>query len=348
MEKIDINVEGQVLYVLKMAQMDENENLCYVIKFGYTKNFKKRYQQYKMYHQTVKILHLYPGGTVDDESKVKLYLKDYLYFGDEWYKYCPEVLEFFETNNTIEKLRQVTISCFKKSERKKIVADKYLLEYLYNLQKSENLTENVELYKSLEDELGQYYKEDHIKYVCFKYNLNEGDILNYIHQRYLDIDGIRKEIIDIAETFNSLPNTKDKLKLLVEFGDRKDIEEKDLSNLFQLIPDKYKEYYTVLGPNRIKANSYKEADLKKEWIKLSMPEEQNPGVDKKIYESFLVGSRYTKKDIKNRLKEIYQEEGYQRTAKAIDLEKYFGLKKIYITSSKENGFEILYKKDLVK
>jgi hypothetical protein len=80
-----------------------------------------------------------------------------------------------------------------------------------------------------------------------------------------DIDGIRKEIIDIAESFNSLPNTTDKLKLLVKFGERKDIGEKDLNNFFQLIPDKYKEYYTVLGPARIKANSYqalKETDAR--------------------------------------------------------------------------------------
>jgi hypothetical protein len=87
--------------------------------------------------------------------------------------------------------------------------------------------------------------------------------------------------------------------------------------------------------------------LKKEWIKLNTSEDNNFEVDKKIYENFLVGSRYTKKDIKAKLKEIYQEEGYQRTAKAIDLDRYFGLKPI-LTSSKEHGFEILYKKDLVK
>ena len=163
-----------------------------------------------------------------------------------------------------------------------------------------------------------------------------------------DIDGIREEIIDIAESFNSLPNTTDKLKLLVEFGEREDIEEKDLNNFFQLIPDKYKEYYTILGPDRIRANSYHEVTLKKEWIKLNTSGKQNPEVENKIYEAFLIGSRYSKKDIKNKLKEIYQEEGYQKTAKATDLESYFGLKKVYITSSKEHGFEILYKKDLVK
>ena len=162
-----------------------------------------------------------------------------------------------------------------------------------------------------------------------------------------DIDGIRKEVLDVAETFNSLPNTKDKLRLLVEFGKREDTEEKDLNNLFQLIPDKYKEYYTVLGPDKIRSNGYQESKLKDLWVKENTPEEQNSDVDSKIYETFLIGSRYTNKEIKAKLKEIYQEEGYQRTAKAKDLEVYFGLKSI-LTSSKEHGVEILYKKDLVK
>jgi hypothetical protein len=79
--------------------------LYYSIKFGYTKNFRKRYQQYKGYHQTVIILHVYPGGTVEDETIIKHYLNKYALFGDEWFKCCSEVLEFFATYDTTKKLK---------------------------------------------------------------------------------------------------------------------------------------------------------------------------------------------------------------------------------------------------
>ena len=62
-----------------------------------------------------------------------------------------------------------------------------------------------------------------------------------------------------------------------------------------------------------------------------------------MYRLFRVGNRYTKADIKTTLKNLYERIGYQKTAKATDLEEYFDLKKIY-TSDKKNGFELLGKK----
>ena len=164
------------------------------------------------------------------------------------------------------------------------------------------------------------------------------------------IDSIKDEVIKIAEDFNSLSNSVEKYKLLVKFGERKDINDKDLNSFFQLIPDKYKEYYTVLGPERIRANSYREIDLKKEWQNKNI--QHNPKIEESIYNLFLVGSRYSKDSIKTALKKLYQEEGYQRTAKATDLELYFGLKSVKfmdpVLGKWVNGFEILYKRDLVK
>jgi hypothetical protein len=63
-----------------------------------------------------------------------------------------------------------------------------------------------------------------------------------------------------------------------------------------------------------------------------------------IMDYFKLGQRYTNPDIKAKLKELYQKHGYDKTAKASDLEEYFWLKKVYISSIKKNGFEIGNKK----
>jgi hypothetical protein len=100
-----------------------------------------------------------------------------------------------------------------------------------------------------------------------------------------------------------------------------------------------------MGPDRIRANSFQESRLKEEWIKQHREEEGiNSGLVNEILSFFKLGQRYTNPDIKAKLKELYQKYGYDRTAKASDLEEYFWLKKVYLPSIKKNGFEIQKKR----
>ena len=59
---------------------------------------------------------------------------------------------------------------------------------------------------------------------------------------------------------------------------------------------------------------------------------------------FNIGDRIPKKDIKDKLKLIYDRVNIKQTAKAIDLEKWFEIKEvsIYLGENKKiHGFEIL-------
>ena len=167
-------------------------------------------------------------------------------------------------------------------------------------------------------------------------------VINAINDRSLE--GVRKEIISAAEVFNNINNSVDKLKMLVELSEG-DISEKDLTDFLSLIPAKFKDYYIEMGPERIKANSYKENRLKEEWVK-NHQEERGIGDEmmKEILGTFKLGQRYTNPEIKSKLKEIYQKYSYDKTAKASDLGDYFWLKKVYMPSIKKNGFEITGKK----
>jgi hypothetical protein len=120
--------------------------------------------------------------------------------------------------------------------------------------------------------------------------------------------------------------------------------EDEMDAFFSLIPtEKYKDYYKHLGFSGIRAHRYNEAEIKREIEKICGNSQKGDQLKEEMYRLFKVGNRYTKADIKTTLKNLYERIGYQKTAKATDLEEYFDLKKIY-TSDKKNGFELLNKK----
>ena len=157
-------------------------------------------------------------------------------------------------------------------------------------------------------------------------------------------DSIDEEIQKKALKFNGIRNTADKLRYLVEVSE--ELGEEDMSNFLSLItPERFKDYYINMGPDRIRANSFQESKLKIEWNKMHQEElGVSDALVQDITNYFKIGQRYTNPDIKAKLKELYQKHGYDKTAKASDLEEYFWLKKVYISSIKKNGFEIGNKK----
>ena len=64
-----------------------------------------------------------------------------------------------------------------------------------------------------------------------------------------------------------------------------------------------------------------------------------------IYTRFKCGERYTSKDLKEILREIYQDLGISKTPKASDLESYFDVSEVKITDKttgkRSKGYLIL-------
>ena len=100
-------------------------------------------------------------------------------------------------------------------------------------------------------------------------------------------------------------------------------------------------YYELLGHEGIKSNSYEELPLHNAVeIKLRIPE-----IKTTILFNFQPGNKYTKKYIKEKLQEIYNQFNIKKSAKASDLEEYFILKPSKITNqqtkTRDAGFEII-------
>ena len=157
-----------------------------------------------------------------------------------------------------------------------------------------------------------------------------------------------EEIRNVVSEFESIKNSEERLKFLVKYTtETPGITKEDISCFLGYIPAKYGDYYRLLGPDRIKANSYKESRLKKEWIKINTDTKIDDNMIDKIYFTFKVGGKYSKADIKSVLKDIYSDFSYDKTAKASDLTNYFVLRSTTVLNSESkwvHGFEILGKR----
>jgi hypothetical protein len=79
-----------------------------------------------------------------------------------------------------------------------------------------------------------------------------------------NFDSISEDVIKLAEEINSLRDVSKKLKCVVEFGEKNPDSKKDVLDLLELLPGKYKDYYLLLGPEKIKGLQYKESKIKTE------------------------------------------------------------------------------------
>ena len=144
----------------------------------------------------------------------------------------------------------------------------------------------------------------------------------------------------LREKFYSTGFFHIRMKMYCEFcdiyGDNQDI----MSSLDHKIKDsKYKGFYTFYGTQGCSAKDFREIEL----IRGFKNDLKGDKLVSLIYSNFKTGDRYTSKDIKQKLHEIYNILGISKTPKATDLGNYFTLVKTKITLSDKslsNGFRL--------
>ena len=117
-----------------------------------------------------------------------------------------------------------------------------------------------------------------------------------------------------------------------------------IRNIVDLVTEKrFKEYLTILGPEKCKSAWYKTSELDK---KLNIISFEDDKIFEEIDKEFNVGESYINTYIKTKLSEIYKRIGYKATAKANDLNNYFDTKKCLIQADDKrvNGLKIISKK----
>ena len=149
---------------------------------------------------------------------------------------------------------------------------------------------------------------------------------------------------DFFNVYNKIDTRQKKLKFLCEkLPTLNELERTCI--LGSITETRFQEYIEVLGLDECKAQGYNTSFLNKKIDIIGFDENL---LNDTIYDEFKVGHSYTNPYAKQKLAEIYKDNNYRATAKAVDLNKYFETKHGRIVKDKTgkwvNGVYIISKK----
>ena len=212
--------------------------------------------------------------------------------------------------------------------------DYKLFEYLYQ--------------KNKEDFIGEKYIVDGYKKVR-ETSAKDIDIIFWEMYFLKNKSNIRDDIKSISDKivsdfldnhFYRTGRFEKQMKMYCEFCDLYKDNQDIMSSLDHKIKDsKYKGFYIFYGTSRCSAKEFEEKKL----ISGFKDNLQGDKLETLIYSNFKTGGRYTMKEVKQKLHEIYTLLGISKTAKATDLGKYFNLQRTRLTLSDKtvvNGFKL--------
>ena len=91
-----------MIYVILSAEIINKDlsNLGLILKIGYCRDdrAKVRTATYITENPTIMTLFTIPGGTEQDEKNLHHHFRKYLKYGNEWFSYSQEILDFFTTH----------------------------------------------------------------------------------------------------------------------------------------------------------------------------------------------------------------------------------------------------------
>ena len=148
---------------------------------------------------------------------------------------------------------------------------------------------------------------------------------------------LNKNIYKLLVDIQSAPCFTDKMRLLCS----NNLGRENLNILLLYLPEDIKNYYNVLGPEKIKALYYRNDNIVEEYKKRINNQDIN--LRDEILKLFLVGERYRFLIIKKQLCELYKKLGYEKTPKATDINQFFDTKQVNISinGKREGGYLIL-------
>lgn len=129
--------------------------------------------------------------------------------------------------------------------------------------------------------------------------------------------GTAEKYTEFFKEYEAMKDRRKRLKYVCEYY----FNGGDLEPLLDLLPDKrFKEYLTILGPEKCRSFGYRLASLNDT---LSVRSFDVSTIESNLFEVFEVGKSYTNSYIKSTLNNIYKDLGYKVKAKATDLNKFF-------------------------
>ena len=238
---------------------------------------------------------------------------------EERRKLTEELLEFYKKGNNIQKTGYI------QKLRDSIEISKYENDFISISKKTGEPVYNsfIDIANERSWEVSQKDYQDKISVTKSLESLASN-----ISEYKSDLE---KEVQDFLDNkFYKTGIFREKMKMYCEFMDKHN-GNKEVSNMiyFKIKDPKYRKYYNFYGTSGCSAKKYQEKNLELGMIDVSKESELSSVVHKK----FQVNSRYTLKEIKLVLQDIYRDLGITSKPKATDLEKYYNLSSVLITES---------------
>lgn len=345
-----------MLYLIRVY--GENNNS--ILKLGYTSDLKKRLDQYRAHNPFVQVVKTREDG---DEYLESLFHRYFYSLGlryspegsrlVEWFLDDPRIPELFslgeeELEDRIWKNREKAFDP-EKLDSHKLTEDLSLFEKLFEKNKDTFsgeefiVSEDGTVVKSnnfiVDIEFQKHCRRNHVSIEDNKFVLD----------RTLEIIRICGEWIE-QDVRNFLDNKfyrtgifHEKMKMYCEFLDNQWNKgfNQELQDYiyFKIKDERFRKYYNFYGTSGCKAREYREDRLQSGMTDKSKDSELLAA----IHNRFKVGDRYSLKELKSILGNIYRDLGISRTPKAKDLDNYFKLVKTKITLPNKdvtNGYKI--------
>lgn len=332
-----------MLYLINETFYNKERNeVLDILKIGYTSDLSPgiRYATYLNHCPEARLLYEIPGGTLDHESALLNKFRHLLYKGQEWFYYDQEIIDYFETHKTLESLEDLELPEDQNYSEIREYCNKCLSLLLNDRvnESSISLEQAIKTSRSMLDNLlnkrfKNYRQVDEYFRKVFSFNTNK-------------CSNLSDNIIEFLVRFDSLTQFTDKMKLLYDASF--EFNEEEMNSILFEINIVFRNYFIVLGRDRIRALQFRKYALDAEYEKIYNNQHKFTDLNKIILSTFLVGKKYTKLFIKDKLSEIYNTLGINLSPKANDIENYFEVSICKVTN-KETGkrdhcYEILRKK----
>ena len=286
-----------MLYLLKSPTFDSGKVLY---KVGFSDSFNKRLLIYQSSNPEIELITTKEGDELDEYLSHKFLhrLKNIEFVKNEWYKVLfkdERLQEFFKTDS-------VALRKYMWNNKEDLIdcLDANHWSQLAEVLGIQGDPSTIQFLKTLE-------KPEEDKMTIFRSNLDDdlkGILWNF------PVDGAFETRLE--EYCRLRDENLSSINISIK-----------LSNLFPRLES----YYSLLGTSVCKAAGYREANIKRRISDI----EKTDAVAEEIYKEFSVGSKYSLKFIKEKLREIYKRFGIFKTPKAVDLFKYYNMYKKQMT-----------------
>jgi hypothetical protein len=345
-----------MVYLIKSAGYDKNDNFIDILKIGYTKdiNCKSRVMNYIYHNPTCKLLFTIPLATEVDEDNLQYYFRDYLlisdvYSSNEWFYYNESILEYFKTHTTKESLvdlpnspsnNRVYTTNFKNEV-------KNIIKYVINIRFLEGEISLDDSFQQVDNMVSHVINTLHLRSIpkVWEYVSNTFGIFPAEFDSIKDIN-LKKEVSNFIARFNEPSIYNKKMEILC----KSNLSEKARSIVLRQIPLEFTTYYNILGPIKIKSLNYQKSKLEDEYNKLIYNQENKDFVINYLITKYIPGNKYLLSDIKLDLTNLFNRLNIKESPKASYLENFFIVKKVLVsnkeTGKRDSAYEIIKIKDI--